>query len=154
VEHDSVAAAEVKADTKRLADAYGEYSERKRAQAKRDAAMTQLREQRPDLAEQVGDDRMTLNDALMIVKDDLAKAQVAEREENAANERLHGYIAGALDQLAGAAEINGGGPDAVEKAAAHLADRLPHRKSKDITPERLRLAAAVALRFADLLDAS
>lgn len=140
VERDRAGADAVKNGDQSLKDAYDALRAREGKVRGESAERTALRDQHPDLAEQVDGEVLALREAL------------AEAERRAEAERKERYAA-TMNILDGLRLMEQPAePHHVERAAALLDDALAAGRGEQITPERLRAAAAFASALADALD--
>lgn len=137
VERDPVAAEAVKAGDRHLLDAYDELQKRERAQQTQTEKMTRLRDERPDLAERVDAEAVTVDEAL-----DLAEADERRERDQAQVAR---------DQLVRAVRVLADEPDNAEA----LLDRLERYDAPFPTPaSECRLALAFLAVIADRQEAT
>lgn len=133
-------AAEVKAGTRPLADAYEEHQRRQGKDKSTRETLARLRLEYPDLLEKVEADQFTLADALT----------EAERREAAERQLRWAATMNVLDGLAhfdrDAAE------DQASVQAALIDQTIAASRGEAVTPERLRRASAWALLLANELE--
>lgn len=140
VQRDRAGADAVKNGDQSLKDAYDALLAREGKVRGESAERTALRDQHPDLAEQVDGEVLALREAL------------AEAERRAEAERKERYattmnILDGLRVMQQPAE-----PHHVQRAVELLDDAMAAERGEQITPERLRAAAAFASALADAID--